>query len=720
MKYFPFFFILIGFSLFAQESKPIAEKINQYHQKNQRFETFNLLGRNSSSEKQNLYKNWAEDALVLELNLSELQRLMNERPETIEISFPYKETEITVELFKNNILTENFEPVDQNAKAISYQPGVYYRGIVKNDPGSIAAFSFFDHGMMGVASSLGTGNVVIGKAKNSSDYLSYTDYTLSMENPFKCGVDELVENQKQQISYQEEMASRDQFTVPNCVRIYYEIAYEPYLNNGSDTTATLNWITGVHNNIATLYANDNIQIALSEVLIWTEQDPFVYDYQGNLYYFTSFRPAFNGDLAHLVNSPSTTSVAFLNSLCGTSRYAYSGISQYYAEVPTYSWTIMAMTHEMGHALGSPHTHACAWNGDNTAIDGCGPTAGYDEGCDAALPTSGGTIMSYCHLVPSVGINLANGFGPQPGALIRSTIASKSCLGTDCVVSCAFTVSDLIFTNVTSTSAQITIEDAIGDSWEYKFYPVAQWSSSWIQTSTETVQVSGLQPNTYYWVIAKNVCTSGSINAQIQRLLLTNGDYCGGDLFVDTGGQNANYIDGDQMLVKTFYPDANTKLTLTFSEFNLEDGYDFMTIYDGENTDAPIFANAENLTGNTIPGPFESTDPSGAITVKFTADSYSTRPGWVATFACTPLGIEDFQHMNEIVVYPNPSRSQITIESKIPVHTIQIYDLLGRLVKQQGEVNALKTNMNLNGMEKGVYFIRIEANGKMQTIKLIKE
>ena len=88
---------------------------------------------------------------------------------------------------------------------------------------------------------------------------------------------------------------------------------------------------------------------------------------------------------------------------------------------------MAMTHEMGHSLGSPHTHACAWNGNSTAIDGCGPSAGYSEGCDAPLPTNGGTIMSYCHLVPSVKIDFLNGFGPQPAALIRNTVNSKGCL-----------------------------------------------------------------------------------------------------------------------------------------------------------------------------------------------------------------------------------------------------------------------------------------------------
>ncbi len=719
MKYLPFLFIFFGFSLFAQENKPIAEKIAEYHQENNRFESFNLLARNPSSEKQNQYKALATDAVVLELNSNELQRLMNEKPKTIEITFPYHENNITVELFKKDILTESFSAVDQNSKTIAYEPGIYYRGIVKNDPSSIVAFSFFDQGIMGIASTPEMGNIVIGKAKNGQDYLSYTDHTLTTENPFKCGAEDIPENQGRQISYDESMSSKDELTIPKCVRIYYEIAYQPFLNNGANTTTTLNWMTGVHNNIATLYANDNIQVALSNVLIWTEQDPFIYNYSGNLEYFRNHRTAFDGDLGHLVNSPSTTSVAYLNSLCGESRYAYSGISQYYEEVPTYSWTIMAMTHEMGHALGSPHTHACAWNSNNTAIDGCGPAAGYDEGCDGPLPASG-TIMSYCHLVSSVGINLANGFGPQPAALIQNTIASKSCLGTDCVVSCAFSITDLKFENVTSTSADIIIEDVISNDWEYKFYPVSGWQNSWTQTNSNTVQISGLQPNTYYKVVAKNICVSGSINTQISRLLLTDADYCDGELFLDSGGQNANYVDGNQVLVKTFYPDGPGTLTLTFSEFDIEDQFDFMTVYNGENTDAPIFDNGENLTGNTIPGPFESTYPTGAITVKFTADSYVTALGWVATITCNSLAAEDFQNSLGIMVYPNPSSTEVNIESKMPLQQIEIYDLLGRLVKQKSPINTLQTKMQLTGMENGVYFIRIQSGNQSQTIKLIKK
>ncbi|MDO8365643.1 MAG: zinc-dependent metalloprotease, partial [Saprospiraceae bacterium] len=149
-------------------------------------------------------------------------------------------------------------------------------------------------------------------------------------------------------------------------------------------------------------------------------------------YLNQFRNAkngvYNGDLAHLVGIHNLGGVAYLDVLCnGYYGVGYSSIYSTYNNVPTYSWTVEVITHELGHNLGSPHTHACKWNGNNTAIDGCGPTAGYSEGCNADLPTNGGTIMSYCHLLGNIGINFNNGFGPQPGDRIRSEVYNAACL-----------------------------------------------------------------------------------------------------------------------------------------------------------------------------------------------------------------------------------------------------------------------------------------------------
>lgn len=85
---------------------------------------------------------------------------------------------------------------------------------------------------------------------------------------------------------------------------------------------------------------------------------------------------------------------------------------------------LSLAHEIGHNLGSPHTHDCRWNGNNTLIDNCYKK----EGSCPPGPTpktNGGTIMSYCH--NSVGTLISNGFGVQPGNLIRNTVAKAKCV-----------------------------------------------------------------------------------------------------------------------------------------------------------------------------------------------------------------------------------------------------------------------------------------------------
>jgi hypothetical protein len=94
----------------------------------------------------------------------------------------------------------------------------------------------------------------------------------------------------------------------------------------------------------------------------------------------------------------------------------------YSNVPTYSWTINVVAHELGHNLGSPHTHSCTWSGG--PIDNCAAPEGTCS--PGPAPVNGGTIMSYCHAT-SAGINFNNGFGPLPGNLIRSRVLNASCI-----------------------------------------------------------------------------------------------------------------------------------------------------------------------------------------------------------------------------------------------------------------------------------------------------
>lgn len=705
---------------FSQGLKPIAQKISEYHSQKRDFEKFDLLQTNTSAEKMSHYKKAATDITTLTLNSAELQKLINEKPEFVEFTFPFQDDkQITVELYKNKIYTDDFKVTTNKGDVVNYTPGVYYQGIIKGDYTSVVAFSFFENDIVGVVSTDALGNVIVGKVKNSNDFVSYSESTLTGANPFICGSDELKENQTQKISFDPDVISpTKKVMTTNCVRIYYEICYKPYQNNNSDITTVTNWITAIHNNIATLYTNDNIKVALSAIFIWTNPDPYTGTYNANLDSFRSNRPVFNGDLAHLVNSPETTSVAYINSLCTNNKYAYSGVSQTYSSVPVYSWTINAMTHEMGHSLGSPHTHNCSWNGNGTAIDGCGPQAGYNEGCTGPIPSSSvkGTMMSYCHLVSGVGISFSNGFGPQPGALIRSTIDSKSCLGTDCISSCLTTITGLSLNSITQNSASALITDVASTSWKYQIATLDGTVVNTGNTVTQAFSLSNLLPATYYKLSVGTLCSAGYQRSQI---FLTDTNWCNVTQFTDTGGQNGNY-GNNETIIKTFYPTSGSTLTLSFTEFSLEEDYDFMYIYNGPSTSSPMFANGI-LTGSTIPPSFTSTHPSGAITVRFISDNIINESGWKANFSCASLGIEEVVGKdNSVNIFPNPAKNIVTIFSNEGIKSYKIYDESGRLVSSLSSLKENKVELNISLFETGNYLLSVETEKHVVTKKLIKQ
>lgn len=708
---------IFGFG-FSQNLKPVAQKIAAKKTAKKNFIKFSPFTRDVASRNEAVYKNEADGVTILKLKSSELQTIVSEKPEALELSFPFEDREITVELVKNDILTTDFQvETDKGVKA--YTPGVYYQGIIKGDNTSVVAFSFFENDVVGVASTNELGNIVLGKTKSAQDFVSYSDNKLKSKNQFTCAADELPENKNNGISFDPNKKSSK--NSDNCIRIYFEVCNNVYAQNSSNTTATTNKITAHFNNIKTLYDNENVKVAMSSIYIWTTADPYVGSTKTAselLNQFRSTRTSFNGDVAQLLRVQSMQAsggVAWVNAVCTGNKYSFCGINNQQINVPTYSWNIEAMTHELGHNFGSPHTHACAWNGNNTAIDGCGPASGNDEGCDGPLPTTTkGTIMSYCHLVSSVGISFANGFGQQPGDLIRQTIASKPCLGTDCINSCDVTVTGLTLSNLTGNTVTATIADATGTVWKYRLTKTTDGSVISSGTTVDKVlNFTGLDPNSFYKIEAGTDCSS---TYQQTQIFITDGSWCG-KIITDSGGNNSSYSNNENW-TKTFYPDSpDQKLQINFTEFNLNSHY--ITLRNGL-ANSPVFTGAARLTGSNIPNSYESTHASGAITITFRSDNTATGTGFKANFSCITLAVDDVVNSKDVALSPNPVKNQFTLTGINKMEAVEVYDISGKLIKQFDKESLTKNTFDVSRLKTGSYVVKVKTQNDSFTKKLIKQ
>lgn len=716
--YFVIAALVLNFSFtFGQNFKSAEEAVQFASQEAEEFKFYPLFSLSSQPVPESV-RTIATDASFINVDEAVLTQIQQDKPKFIRLQVQHGNETLSVKMQRHYILTEDFVVRNQDDESLDYDPGLYYRGIVNNDRQSLAVFNLFAESVNGVISQTNTGNKIIGQLKESTDYVVYTDSQMTVSQDFICEVDDL--QQDVDLISQNDISNFSNVST-NCVKVFYELTNDVYSTNSSSVNDTMNWITSVHNIVASLYSDSTIPTALSDVLIWQQADPYTGNNGDKLSFFRDNRTVFNGDLAHLIDFPATGGVAYLNSLCQDFRHAFSGASVFFQQLPTYSWSVNVISHEMGHSLGSPHTHACFWNSNNTAIDSCGPNNGYSEGCDnGPVPTNGGTVMSYCHL-DSTGVNLAQGFHPQVGLYMSTNIDSKSCLGTDCINSCMQTIAGVSVTQTDLNSFTVNIDDVISNSWDYRIFEQdATFPGGFTTTSSNPIVFNGVQPNTYYVIQVTNNCSNSNFGSSFQLNYLSDDDWCSGQTFTDTGGLNNNYSDND-IIVKTFYPNlpGNT-IALNINSFDLESGFDFMTIYDGESINDAPFVDGINLTGlNPTTTFFQATNPAGAITVEFRSDFTVTASGWDMTVSCISLSNQEFTK-NDVSIYPNPFNNQLHIDSEVVLDKLEIYDITGKLIHEENLNQQSSVITSLDVLSSGIYFMKLRGEKSSVVKRIIKK
>lgn len=98
-------------------------------------------------------------------------------------------------------------------------------------------------------------------------------------------------------------------------------------------------------------------------------------------------------------------------------------------------------------------------------------------------------------------------------------------------------------------------------------------------------------------------------------------------FYDSGGTAGDY-GLNQNYIKKFCSDNGQSIKIEFTEFDLDDSYDFLYVYDGTTTSDPLIGIYSQF------GPTGAFISSGTcLTFKFTSDGFYNYSGWAGTISC---------------------------------------------------------------------------------------
>jgi hypothetical protein len=594
---------------------------------------------------------------IVSLSKDAMEALLLNRNDFIQINLPVDDQrEMILTLKRNQIFTNDFKLYKSSDphNPVTYTPGVHYKGIVDGEPSSVVALSVFKDQVMGLIAT-DHGNFVIGRIKNDpgNRHILYNEKDLDRHFEFECGTpDDGPGYSKEQL--EKTFSTED---VNDCVRLYVEVNNDIVVDKGGVVPA-IDFVTGLYNQSFTIFANESINMMINQIFAWTSPSPYHSgSAQQKLAAYGANTSFFNGDVAQLLGY-SNDGVGSNPGICNVDpdkNKCYSGIH------PSASGqSIIFICHELGHNLGSRHTHACVWNGNNTAIDGCATVEGN---CTQPPPAPDwtGTLMSYCWPY----FDPYDGFGPQPGNVIRNTVnTSGNCL-TPCGAPTTYCLSYGLVSNNKYIKKVVlgSISNQTGNNYGYGNY--LSLSTNLTAGNTYTISLTpGSNGSTKYW-----------------RVWI---DYNGDNDWNDAGelvGQKS----GTQVVSFTFTVPSGASLIATRMRVSMA--------YNAYAANCGTFSTGEVEDYTVIILPAQAAKSS--------------------------VTLDQVTGSRQLTAYPNPASNQITIRNNNHkmLGTVSIYDFSGKMI-YKNFVGSSQTTIDLENFSQGVYYVRSDQSSS--TIKFVKQ
>ncbi len=172
-----------------------------------------------------------------------------------------------------------------------------------------------------------------------------------------------------------------------------------------------------------------------------------------------------------------------------------------------------------------------------------------------------------------------------------------------------------------------------------------------------------------------------------------------------GSGTFNYNNSSTCMWK-IEPEWASDITLTFTEFNTEEGSDFVKVYDGNYQPAILLG---EFSGSDIPDPLTAT--SGMMFITFTSNSSTTAGGWEAYYEINNVGMEESGTFEYLNVFPNPANDNITVELQTKSTqsiNIELMTITGEIIiSESSEASGKFTrSIDISKLAQGIYFLKI--------------
>jgi len=202
----------------------------------------------------------------------------------------------------------------------------------------------------------------------------------------------------------------------------------------------------------------------------------------------------------------------------------------------------------------------------------------------------------------------------------------------CLTPSEFVLDDVSQTTATFYISEINTPPATTWEIEYGIIGFTQGTGTIFTTTENLTTITGLNLSTPYEAYVRSVCSetdSSYWSVPIPFTTDSEPPVCGG-IFYDSGGNGNNYSNNENNTVTICPDNSDDVVTVSFMSFEVENNYDKLLIYDGNDATNLI----GEYTGTNSPGTILATLVNGGcLTFVFTSDYSVTRAGWSAQVYC---------------------------------------------------------------------------------------